>query len=209
MRRTTTALRPVLPVVVATALALTLGSCSGDDEPSSPASTSPSDASSTAETLRLDKANAALETRVVEIGGGVKKKQRSDISRQIAKPIQNWMDAAYLAGEFPRGDYGKKDLPGWTDQAASLALKDENVTTNAAVSKDVVRVVANQRTARLFVFAFRGNAGGATAKVLLTMTAEKESGTRMRYAVGGDVYLTRNGNKWRIFGYDLHRTVMH
>jgi hypothetical protein len=209
MRRTIKASGPVLTAALVTSAALLLGGCSGDDKPSTPSASSPTDSSSTADTLRLDKANAELEAHVSQIGGGVKKVQRNHISRQIAKPISNWMDDAYLAGKFPRASYSAKDFPGWTPDATKLALKDKEVTTNAAVSKNVVRVVANRRIANLYVFAVGGLTGGATAKILLSMTAEKESGKRMRYTVSGNLYLTRKADKWQIFGYDLHRTVMH
>lgn len=208
-------LSPLAPVAVATwftvalALALVLSSCTGGDDPEpAPTSTSPSDSSSTADAQRLQKSNAELVARIVQIDAGFKKKQRTHISRQIAKPIRSWMDAAYLAGDFPRGHYTHKDFPGWTRQAAALATRDKRVTTNAAVSHKVVRVVAHRRTARLFVFAVRGRTGGASAKVAMTMTAELKSGHRTRYAVAGQLYLTRKANHWRIFGYDLHRTVI-
>ncbi len=82
------------------------------------------------------------------------------------------------------------------------------MTTNAAVSHKVVRVVAHRRTARLFVFSVRGRTGGASAKIAMNMTAELKSGHRTRYAVAGQLYLTRKASHWRIFGYDLHRTVV-
>ena len=200
----------MLPVVLATTLVLTLGACSGDDDStqSAPTTTSPTDSSSTADTQHLEKANAELQSRIAQIGAGVKNKQRSQIKRQLSKPVRAWMDAAYLAGDFPRGHYTAEDFPGWTSQAAALATRDKGVTTNARLSHHVVKVVADRRTARFFVFSVHGMTGGATAKVTMTMTAELENGQRTRYAVGGDLYLTRNANHWRIFGYDLHRTVV-
>ncbi len=203
--------RVVVTTTLVPAMALTAAGCSGsDDKPSPPrtSSTPPSDTSSTASAPRLEKANAELKARIAQIGAGVKKKQRGRITRQIAKPIRAWMDAAYLAGDFPRGHYTAEDFPGWTRQAAAMARRDKSVTTNAAVSRHVVRVVADRRTARLFVFTVRGLSGGATAKVAMAMTAERKSGARMRYSVAGQLYLTRKANHWRIFGYDLHRTVV-
>lgn len=200
-----------LPVVCVTALAVTLGACSGDDaspKPTPSSSTAPTDSASTAGTQKLLRSDADLQTRIVEIGAGVKKKQRSHISRAAAKPIKAWMDTAYLAGGFPRGRYTTKDFPGWTRQAAGLASRDKRVTTSAAISHQAVRVIADRRTARLFVFTVRGRTGGATAKVAMIMTAELKGGHRTRYAVAGELYLTRKGKHWRIFGYDLHRRVL-
>lgn len=193
-------------VAVAATLVLTLVTCSGDDD-SEPAST-PSESTSTVKAQELEKANAELSVRIVQIGGGVKRAERAQLTQQIADPIRQWTDAAYLAGKFPREDYTDEAFPGWTTQAAALARRDRAVTTNAAVSQQVVRVIADRRTARLYVFAVGGRVGGATARLLLNMTAEKKSGERLRFAVAGNVYLTHKANHWRIFGYDLNRTVI-
>ena len=145
---------------------------------------------------------------IVQVGRGVKKKQQTAIRRQIAKPIKAWSDAAYLAGDFPHAGYTKQDFPGWTARAAALAARDKDVTTSDFIRQKADQVIADRRDARLFVFSVGGLAGGATAKVYLGMTADLESGKQVRYAVAGQVYLTRKANHWRIFGYDLHRTVL-
>jgi len=185
-----------------------LTACSGDDQPATPASSSATDDTSTADAQQLNKANVSVTTHIVQIGPGVTKKQQTHIRRQIAKPVKTWSDAAYLAGEFPHAGYTKQDFPGWTARAAALAARDKDVTTSAFISKKAVQVIADRRDARLFVFTLHGLSGGATARVYLAMTAELESGKQVRYAVAGQVYLTRKTNHWRIFGYDLHRTVL-
>jgi len=186
-----------------------LTACSGDDEPATPTTSSaPTDDASTADAQRLNKANVQVSAHIVQIGPGVTKKQQTHIRRQISKPIKAWSDAAYLAGEFPHAGYTKQDFPGWTARAAALAAGDKGVTTSDFIRKKAVQVIADRRDARLFVFTVHGLSGGATARVYLAMTAELESGKQVRYAVAGQVYLTRKADHWRIFGYDLHRTVL-
>jgi len=200
----------VAALTLALVAAVGLTACSGDDtEGSSSAPTSAADDSaSTAEAQSIDKANAKLTARVVEIGPGVKKKAQTHIRRQLARPIESWMDSAYLAGDFPHQGYTKKDFHGWTAQAATLAARDKKTTSSDFVRQKAVQVVADRRDARLFVFTMNGVAGGATANIYLIMTATMKSGAEKKYAVAGQVYLTRKGNDWRIFGYDLHRTEL-
>lgn len=205
---------PHLVVVVAlvTVLAIVLVSCTHDDGSPTPSTgSSTSDAATTAGAPTLEKSNAKLKVEIAQLRGGVKKSRRAWLSHQIAKPIKGWMDAAYLQGGFPRSgqaSYDKTTFTGWTDRAARLALRDRGVTTNSAISEKVVRVVADERSARLFVFAVGGLTGGATARVHLKMTTEQKSGNRKTYVVSGQLLLTRKADRWRIFGYDLHRTVV-
>ncbi len=203
--------RLVQVMVVTTVLATLLASCTHDDSSTPPTAPSTGATETTAGAPTLEKSNARLKVAIAQMRGGVKKSQRAWITRKIAKPIQGWMDTAYLQGSFPRSgtaSYDKATFGGWTQQAARLALHDRRVTTNAAISDKVVRVVADQRSARLFVFAFGGLTGGATARIHLKMTAEKKSGIRTSYVVAGQLLLTRKANRWRIFGYDLHRTAL-
>ncbi len=199
--------------MVTTVLAMLLASCTHDDAAPTPSTgSSTSDAATTAGAPTLEKSNARFKVGIAQMRGGVKKSKRAWITRKIAKPIKGWMDAAYLEGSFPRSgrtSYHKSTFAGWTDQAARLALRDRGVTTNAAISDKVVRVVADERSARLFVFAMGGLTGGATARVHLKMTVEQKSGVRRTFVVAGQLQLTRKADRWRIFGYDLRRTAVH
>ncbi|HEY7042681.1 MAG TPA: hypothetical protein VH419_03340 [Nocardioidaceae bacterium] len=199
MRITKSGLVAFLAMVVAVTIVAT--SCTHHESSDSPPATS------TAGATTLDKNNAELRVSFVELEG-VRKRMRAGLVRGIGEPIRAWMDAAYLAGDFPLSSYTGKAFPGWTPGAARLGLRDRRVTTNAAISKDVVNVVADQRSARLAVFGVRGRTGGADAQIHLKMTAKKSSGQLVSFAVAGHLYLTRKADHWSIFGYDLHRTVL-
>jgi hypothetical protein len=127
------------------------------------------------------------------------------VKRALTKPIDAWIDGAFVAPSYPTTDF-RAGLASWTPKAAALAKRDRNFTTNAALGDKVVAVVADHRSARLYVFAYNGKTGGATARVQLRLTEQRDDGSLVKVSVGGQLYLTRDGNEWDIFGYDLSRT---
>lgn len=116
------------------------------------------------------------------------------------------MQAGFLDGPYPRTDFGAAFDP-WTSQAAALGRRHRNVTTNAVLGRRLVEVWAERQRARLFIFASNGKTGGATGEVYLRLTGRLRHGALTTYTVSGELYLTRHDNTWRIFGYNLHRTV--
>ena len=82
------------------------------------------------------------------------------------------------------------------------------LTTSADVGADLVDVVPTLRTVQLRAYAPHGHAVGATASVELVLLGLRAGGERVEVAVTGDLYLTRPGaGPWRVFGYDLQRSV--
>ena len=49
---------------------------------------------------------------------------------EVAAVVDGWMDAAYVAGEYPRDDFADA-FPGFTQGAAALATEDADLMTNA------------------------------------------------------------------------------
>ncbi|MEP6667284.1 MAG: hypothetical protein ABJA81_12625 [Nocardioidaceae bacterium] len=197
----------IRPAVAVVALAMVLAACTHDDHKSAPPSPSDSSSPSTAASTKLTKPNAPLKVTIGAMKGGVDKKRRDGLRRAAAKPIASWMQAAFLAGKYPHSSFPHA-FASWTGQAAKLALHDSGVTTNAPLGKDLVGLVADQRSATLYIFATRGVTGGATAKVRMMLTGEKSNGTLTKFMISGNIYLTRKLHAWRIFGYDLDRTVV-
>ena len=60
---------------------------------------------------------------------------------------------------------------------------------------------------QLVAFAPHGRAVGATAVVQLVLLGLRADGNRVEIAVTGDLYLTRPGQPWQVFGYDLQRST--
>jgi type IV pilus biogenesis protein CpaD/CtpE len=189
-----------LRLALAVALAWATVGCTGDDDPSTQPEPKASDSSPAAPTLSGQ--DASLEVSIEQLSGAIRREQRPVLKRLISKPIAAWVSAGYSAGAAS-GDSYPKAFAGWTRDAARLARRDDDVTTNAVMGKDLSSVVIASSRARLYVFSAKGRTGGATARVSVRMTGERQDGSSTSYAVTGSLYLTREQGRWRIFGYDL------
>lgn len=179
---------------VATTLTLLLGSlaaCSGggddkgQDEPSGD-----------------DAKVAAIETtaKVGKVRGRLRPPQRRALLAEVGPVVDGWIDAAHVAGEWPRA-IGDEAWSGFTPGAAALASKQKALTSAAEISEDVESVTATRRVVRYDVFAAGGKPQGVTARVVLDYdtTGEVEKGVKVR----GRLTLTPTKNGWKIFGFDL------
>lgn len=212
--------RRVVLLLVAALSAACASACTGDGGPAASSETTRSELpatrsaavttapspTSTAPAPKLDRRDARLTVSIRQLKGGVPPSERARLRRVIGRPIESWIDAGFLAGRYPRTNFGAA-FDSWTPGAAALGRQHRAVTTNAALGARLVDVAAIRQDARLFIFASNGRTGGATAKVYLRLTGQRRSGDHTTYTVSGDLYLTRQENIWRIFGYDLHRAV--
>lgn len=191
---------------VATILVLALVSCSGDSQEATPEPTKPTKPveTSTQAPTTLTRPDAPLQVGIKQLTGRYPHKQRARLRHSLAKPVASWMRGGFL-GHYPRGNFSQA-FTDWTPQAKKLGRKHRRFTTNAAVGRKTVAAVADRRRARLYVFAHSDVTGGATARVLLRLTTEQRSGRLRHFVVKGDLYLTRDGGHWRVFGFDLDRT---
>ena len=183
--------------------ALVLVGCTHDSDDDS----SPSATTSTGPTITLTRPSVPLKVAIAQIGGGVKKSQRAAIRDAITKPIASWLDNAFFEVDYPQSNFSGA-FDSWTLRAAVLGVRDRETTTNATLGPSLLAVVADKQQARLFVFANHGKTGGATARVLVRFTGQRDDLSLVQAQVSGDVYLTRKGAQWQIFGYDLTRTVL-
>lgn len=181
--------------------AILLTACTSGDEKSAV-----SDPTSTGPTTSLTRPNADFTVAIRQLKR-VKPTDRPKIKAAASAPIQAWFNGAFIEGDYPRDDYSD-GMKSWTPDAAAMAKRDQGTTTNAALGKDVIAVVADEQHADLYVFASKGSPGGATARVRLRLTEEKPTGELVQVAVTGSVYLTRVKSGWKIFGYDLQRKVV-
>lgn len=174
--------------------------CTGDDDKKDAA-----EPTSTGPTTSLTRPDAPFKI-VVRSMKQVRPADRDRIKAAIARPIQEWFDGSFVAGDYPRSTYDE-GLRAWTPDAARLARRDRDTTTNAVLGPSVIAVVADEQLANVYVYAQKGIAGGATARVRLRTTQQKETGELVKTRLTGSVYLTRTPSGWKIFGYDLSREV--
>lgn len=183
-------------------LIFSLSACTGSDEPEeSPPADDASPTALTGALTKLDRPNAPFRVSVRALTG-VDRKKRAGLKRTIGAPIRAWIDGAYLAPEP-----GRSAFRTWTVRAAQLAHRNEGVTTNVALGRNLTRVIATKQSVDLYVFGTNGHPGGAAARVSFAFLGERADGTLARTQIKGQVYLTRRGAGWRIFGYDLSKTM--
>ena len=193
----------IAAVVMLLATVACTGEPDAEQEPTPVERTTPP---STADAQRLSQPHGPLRVRL-ERAAGVDRSRRPLLQRSLCRPVDTWMRGGFLAGPYPRRKFAEA-FAAWTPRATRLGRGDRDITTNAALGDDLVDVVADRRSARLFVFAPRGRPAGATARVRLRLTGELRDGRVVALVVAGELYLTREGRQWRVFGYDLSREVV-
>ena len=191
---------PAVAVLVAAAL---VGGCTGDPEPA--AKPSPS-SSPTASATPPAPASVPLKVVVTRVSGKLPEKSRPALEANVGKAISAYVDGAFLAGEYPRSDFGDA-FGAFTSGAAGDARRDADLLTNRELGPSTESVRATRRTAYLSVLAPYKVAAGVTAKVDLVFVVDRGDDTAQRVRLAGRLLLTRNkSNGWSIFGYDLHRS---
>lgn len=180
-------------IVVIAVLVLGLAGCSGgdDDEPGSEAEGGTSAAS-----------GVPSRVEVGEVAGRLPKGPAHDVAKDVAAVVDRWLDAAYVAGDYPRSDF-RDAFPGFTADAARLASRHPGLMSNQAVGEDVDGVTATRRVVRVDLLAPKGKPAGATAHVNLVI--ELSGDVERTDQVRGRVVLTRSKNGWRVFGFDVER----
>lgn len=171
---------------------------SGDDTATVPTSTGP--------TITLTRPSAPLRVEIAQLRGGVEASRRAALRAAITKPIASWLDGAFVDVEYPQTNFSGA-FDSWTLRASLLGVRDRDTTTNAVLGPSLLALVADSQRARLFVFAEHGLTGGATARVALRFTGQRDDLSLVHAEVKGELYLTRRGGHWKIFGYDLTRVV--
>ena len=191
---------PAVAVLVAAAL---VGGCTGDPEPAAKPSAS---SSPTASATPPAPASVPLKVVVTRVSGKLPEKSRPALEANVGKAISAYVDGAFLAGEYPRSDFGDA-FGAFTSGAAGDARRDADLLTNRELGPSTESVRATRRTPYLSVLAPYKVAAGVTAKVDLVFVVDRGDDTAQRVRLAGRLLLTRNkSNGWSIFGYDLHRS---
>ena len=119
---------------------------------------------------------------------------------------RRWIDAAYVAGDYPRNDFSDA-FKAFSKDAAALAKRDKGLMSNAEVADRVDSVTAKARRLRIDVLADRGKAGRGHRP--------GRAGARPRRR--GPAYRPdrrpavpqHSGSDWQVFGYDVKRGRWH
>jgi hypothetical protein len=182
------------------ALALGLGACSGGDADSSGGGDT-GDAAG-APTDGATDAPAPVETNAMlgKVRGKLPQGKRSKVRQQVAHAVDEWFDAAYVGGDYPRNDFSTS-WPGFTPGAKVEAEDDKALMSNQDIGSEISSVRATARRVSVDVLAVRGHAEGATARFVLKFKTDGD--VQRKIEVRGRLFLTPSPDGWRIFGYDV------
>lgn len=186
----------VLGAVLVTGVAFA-GGCTGDDSPpDEPGSAGSSGAAS---------ADPPVTTRVSvgRVAGRLDKESRQELKSEVTEVVDSFLDSAYL-GDFPRSSF-EEAYAAFTGDARRDAERDADLLSNAEISDQIDLATATKRHLSLDVLAVQGRARGVTARFTLDFetTGDLERAERVK----GSVFIVPQGEGWKIFGYDITRSV--
>jgi hypothetical protein len=172
--------------------------CTADAEVDPVPSPSPSSSS----TLMVEP--GPLKVRLGPVRGQLADQARGDVRDAMRRVVGAWMEGGF--GEQSAPDYAQAYAT-YTPRAGDLARQQRAVTTNAELGPDLVEVVPTRRVADVSVLAAGGRAVGANAEVLLVLVGARADSSQTELVVRGELRLTPTLDGWRIFGFDLTRSV--
>jgi hypothetical protein len=183
--------RAAVVALAATLLAIT--GCSGDDEPGE-ADPSPTPTPS---------GPPPVETKATigAVSGKFPDAERERLKAKVKTVVDDWLDAAYLAGDYSRADFADA-FPHFSARAAREAGRDARLMSNQKLGGRVESVAATKRQLRIDVLAVNKKAVGVTARFELTMDL---AGVNRSERVSGRLFLSRREGSWQVFGYDVKR----
>jgi hypothetical protein len=188
-------------VAPALTLVVLLGGCSDDSDDDAAVPDPPSRAG--APTIRQQP--VGLDVKIARLAGHLPKAATRNLTHRLGRVVEGWFKGGFLTGDYPRKNFA--GYASFTADAAKLARRDAEVTTNVQLGSQWTQVVPTRQRVRLFVFAPAHRPSGATADVQLVMIGAGSSGAMSELAVTGQLYLTKTESGWRIFGFDLQRSV--
>ncbi|MGZ4454731.1 MAG: hypothetical protein ACXVWV_01975 [Nocardioides sp.] len=187
-------LRPVVAAALVVALSATACSGDGSDEKPSGGASGPSPATSGAA------AAMPTDATIGRVTGHLAKKERAHLKQSVTHVVDGWLDAAYVSGDYPRTDFHDA-FPGFTDGAKVRAHQDRRLMSNADIGRSIDAVEVTKRRLRIDVLAVRRKPVGVTARVVLDFATSGKVTKHLE--VNGRLFLTRNHDGWRVFGYDV------
>lgn len=188
----------VLGAVVVTSAAF-IGGCS-DDDPASPerreSSGSPTSAPSTERPI-------TMKATIGRVIGTLGDQQKALVKTDVSAVVDEFFEKAYL-GEFPRTSFDGA-YAAFTSGAREDAARDAALLSNAEIAEQIDAATGTKRRVALDVLAAKGEAQGVTARFTLDFSTSGELERTER--VKGYLLMSREDDGWRVFGYDVIRSV--
>lgn len=181
-------------MAVVTVLVLAVSGCSGGDDKSSSAGPEPSGHATQ---------DVPADARLGKVRGRLGPAKADAVLAAVSEAVEGWVDGAY-GGDYPRTDFDPA-FAGFTRDARRLALRQPDVTSNAAVGGDLESAEITERRIRVDVLGVDGRAAGATARVRIGLGLRLAGGGERTESVTGRLLLTPVKGGWQVFGFDLSR----
>ncbi len=144
--------------LAAVAVLLTTGACTGGSDPGA----KPSPSASPTESGTPVPESAPFTVAVTRVLGTLPAAARPALEANVRRTLTEYVDAAFLTGEYPRSDFSGA-FAAFTPGAARDARRDQTLLTNLPLGPTTESVRATRRTAYLSVLAPYKVAAGVTA----------------------------------------------
>lgn len=189
--------------IAALAAVLLLTTACSSDEPDPPRGTSSAPTSGSPSEPPVEE--IATRATIRTVTGSMPARARTQLRGKITATVDDWFEAAYLGGDYPRTDFDNA-FEAFTAGAQERATSDRQLMSNAAVGTTTFGVRALARRVMIDVLAVDGRASGVTVDFRLGMARAGDTGAERRERVAGHLYLTHSpGDGWQVFGYDVQR----
>lgn len=134
------------------------------------------------------------------IVGRLPRKDRKRVEGAVSRTAVRFLEAAYLAGDYPRSNFSEA-FPGFSRGAARVARRDRNLLTNKRIGQRIDDVTPTALRVKVDLLAVHTRAVAATAHLRLAFKTSGRVTRRVR--VAGELRLTKHDGHWKIFAYDL------
>lgn len=199
---TTTSRRGRFVAVLVTLGALSAAGCSGGDEPAPGAETTSSPTVELSEPTDAPTLEVEPVTKSGSIVGRLPKRDRTRVEGAVSDIAVRFLNAAYLAGDYPRADF-RDSYPGFTGGAARVARNDLRLLTNKPIGEKVDEITATGIGVKVDLLAVGKRAVASTAHVELAFRTVGK--IKKRFRVQGRLLMTKKNGSWKIFAYDLSK----
>lgn len=181
--------------------------CTGGSQPSAEQADDATPGQSTGGSSAPAPRSVPFRTKVTHVAGKLGAGERRVVATRVGRTLSAYVDAAFLAGGYPRSDF-EASFGAFTEGGARQARRDIALLTNQPLGETTRTVQATRRTAYLSVLAPKGTVSGVTAAVDLVFRVDRGSRPGRRVRLKGRLLLTKDrSGSWTIFGYDLDRSA--